>query len=116
VGSFWSRKAIHNWVGKFSRGRSKVAENARNGRSVEIAIEATVPRTTVKRVLYCGFRRTGKANGKVYQCWWKICRERNVFFFHWFEYHMFYVLHPYVTYLLTLPCILLQQILTVSML
>jgi hypothetical protein len=28
----------------------------------------------------CGFRRTGKAMGKVYQCWWRICREINFFF------------------------------------
>jgi hypothetical protein len=29
-------------------------------------------RTTVKRLLCCGFRRTGKAMGQVYQCLWKI--------------------------------------------
>jgi hypothetical protein len=28
---------------------------------------------------------------QVYQCWWRICREINVFFFE-AEYHMFYVL------------------------
>jgi hypothetical protein len=36
---------------------------------------------TVKRLLFCGFRRTGKAMGQVYQCWWRIRREINVFFF-----------------------------------
>jgi hypothetical protein len=40
--------------------------------------------------------------GQVYQCWWRICREINAFFFR-FEYHMFYILYPSVTYLLTLP-------------
>jgi hypothetical protein len=35
---------------------------------------------TVKRLLCCGFRCTGKAIGQVYQCWWRICREVNVFF------------------------------------
>jgi hypothetical protein len=50
----------------------------------------------------CGFRRTGKAMRQVYQCWWRICREINVFFSR-FEYRMFYVVYPFVTYLLTLP-------------
>jgi hypothetical protein len=39
--------------------------------------------------------------GQVYQCWWRTCRERNVF--PRLEYHMFYVLYPFVTYLPTLP-------------
>jgi hypothetical protein len=38
----------------------------------------------------------------VYQCWWKTCREINVFF-PGFEYHMFYVLYPIVIYLLIRP-------------
>jgi hypothetical protein len=41
--------------------------------------------------------------GQVYHCWWRICREINAFFFR-FEYHMFYVLYLFVTYLLTFPC------------
>jgi hypothetical protein len=39
---------------------------------------------------------------QVYHCWWRICWEINVF--SRFEYHMFYVLYSFVTYLLTLPC------------
>jgi hypothetical protein len=63
-----------------------------------------VAETTVKSLLCCGFRRTGKATGQVYQCWWKICREINVFFFFSrFEYHMFFVVYPCMTYLLTFP-------------
>jgi hypothetical protein len=31
--------------------------------------------------------------GQVYQCWWRICREINVF--SRFEYHKFYVLYPF---------------------
>jgi hypothetical protein len=62
---------------------------------------AEVAETTVKRLLCCGFRRSGKAMGQVYQCWWRVCREINVF--SKFECHMFYVLYPFVTYLLTLP-------------
>jgi hypothetical protein len=38
-----------------------------------------VAETTVKRLLCCGFRRTGKAMVQVYQCWWRICREIGVF-------------------------------------
>jgi hypothetical protein len=60
-----------------------------------------VAETTVKRLLCCGFRRTGKAMGQMYRCMWRICREVHVFLT--FEYHMFYVLYPFVTYLLTLP-------------
>jgi ribosomal protein S25 len=36
------RKAVHNWVEKFSQERSKVAVDARPGRHVEIVTEATV--------------------------------------------------------------------------
>jgi hypothetical protein len=39
-----SRKADHNWVEKFSQGRSKVADDAQPGLPVEIATEATVQR------------------------------------------------------------------------
>jgi hypothetical protein len=59
---------------------------------------AKVAETTVKRLPCCGFQRTGKAMGQVYQCWWRIRREINVF--SRFEYH---ILHPFVTRLLTLP-------------
>jgi hypothetical protein len=47
-----------------------------------------VTETTVNRLLCCGFRRTGKAMGQVYQCWWRICREIH-FFFSRFECFMF---------------------------
>jgi hypothetical protein len=66
-----SRKAVHNWVQKSSQGRSKVADDARP--------EAEMAETTVKRLLRCGFRRTGKAMRQVYQCLWRICRKINVF-------------------------------------
>jgi transposase len=39
-----SRKAVHNWVEKFSHGRSKVADDARPDRPVEVVTEATVQR------------------------------------------------------------------------
>jgi hypothetical protein len=60
-GKCLSRKTVHNWVEKFSPGRSKVADDARGGAEV-------AERTTVERLLCCGFRRTGKAMGQVYQC------------------------------------------------
>jgi hypothetical protein len=60
-----------------------------------------VAETTVKGLLCCGFRRTGKAMGQVYRSWWKICREINVF--SRAEYRMFYVLYPFVTYSLIPP-------------
>jgi hypothetical protein len=41
-GKCLSRKVFHNWVENFSEERLKVADDARLGRPVEIAIEATV--------------------------------------------------------------------------
>jgi hypothetical protein len=38
--------------------------------------------TTVKGFLCCGLRHTGKATRQVDQWLWRICREINVFFFH----------------------------------
>jgi hypothetical protein len=38
-----------------------------------------VAETTFKGLLCCGFRRIDKAMGQVYQCWWRIYREINVF-------------------------------------
>jgi hypothetical protein len=83
-----SRKAVHNWAEKFCEGHSKVADDARPG--------AEVAEPTVKTLLCCGFRRTGKA---------MLVEDmsRNKCFFFRFEYHMFYVLYQFVTYLLTLP-------------
>jgi hypothetical protein len=60
-----------------------------------------VAEMTDKRLLCWRFRSTGKAMGQVYQCWWRICREINVFYR--FEYHMFYVLYPFLTCLPILP-------------
>jgi hypothetical protein len=77
-GTYLSRKAVHNWIEKVSQERSKVADDARPGAEV------------AERLLCCGFQRSGKAMGQVYQCWWRICREINVLFS--FEYHMFCVL------------------------
>jgi uncharacterized protein YfdQ (DUF2303 family) len=54
-GKFLSRKAVHNWVEKFSQGYSKVADNARSSRPVETATEATVQR--VEELI--------RANGKI---------------------------------------------------
>jgi hypothetical protein len=88
-GKCLSRKAVHNWLADFRWWRS-----GWNG-SAEIA------KTRVNnRLLCCRFQRTGKAMGQVYQCWWRTCREINVFSPR-FEYHMFYVLYPFVTCLLT---------------
>jgi hypothetical protein len=72
-GKCFSRKAFHNWVETISQGRLKVAGDARPG--------AEVAEATVERLPCCRFQRTGKALGQVYQCWRRICREINVFFF-----------------------------------
>jgi hypothetical protein len=41
-GKCLSRKAVYNWVEKFSQGCSKVADDAQPGRPVEIVTETTV--------------------------------------------------------------------------
>jgi hypothetical protein len=51
VGSFWSRKAIHNSIEKFPQGCPKVRDGARPG--------AELVETTANRLLCCGFRRNG---------------------------------------------------------
>jgi hypothetical protein len=43
-GKSLSRKSVHNWVEKFSQGVPKVADDARLGRPVDIAAEATLQR------------------------------------------------------------------------
>jgi hypothetical protein len=43
-GKCLSSKAFHNWVEKYSQGRSKVADDTRPGRPVKIATEAAVQR------------------------------------------------------------------------
>jgi hypothetical protein len=48
---------------------------------------AEVSETRVEKILCCGFWHTGKGMGQVYQCWWRIFREINVF--PKFEYQMF---------------------------
>jgi hypothetical protein len=44
----------------------------------EVETGAEVAETVIKRLLHCGFRRTGKAIGQLYQCWSRICREIKV--------------------------------------
>jgi hypothetical protein len=41
-----------------------------------------VAETTVKWLLFCGFRHTSKAIGQVYQCWWRICSNIACFTFY----------------------------------
>jgi hypothetical protein len=72
-----------------------------------------VAETTPKRLLCCGFRRTGKAMGQVYQCWWRIRREINDI--PRFEYHMFYVLYPLMTYLLIFSFITVHELYSVRL-
>jgi hypothetical protein len=48
--------------------------------------------------LCCEVRCTSKAMGQVHQCWWRICREINVF--SRFGNHIFYLLYSFVTHLL----------------
>jgi hypothetical protein len=60
-----SRKAVHNWVEKFSQGCSKVADDGRPG--------AEVAETTDKNFHAADF------DALIKRCW-RICRKINVFF------------------------------------
>jgi hypothetical protein len=76
-------KAVHNWVE--NRGKH-FADDEEFG--TEVRKQAAV--TTVEGLLCCGFLLTSKAMGQFYQCWWRICREINIFF-SGFECFMFYI-------------------------
>jgi hypothetical protein len=92
-GKYLSRKAVH------SCGSRNVANISLMTKRLKRRCESGWDNRQI--LICCVFRRTGKAMGQAYQCWWKICRGRNVF--PRFEYRMFYVLYPFVFYLLTLP-------------
>jgi hypothetical protein len=66
-GKCLSCKAFHNYVQKFSEGRSNVADDARRGHPVQNA--------TKTKTYAAGF----DAVRQVYQCWWNICPEINIF-------------------------------------
>jgi hypothetical protein len=85
-----SCKEVHNWFEKFSQGCLKVSDN-------EGEVQNSLRQQS--RLLCCRFRCTGKTMGQVDQCWWRICWEINVF--SRFRYHIFYVLYPFVTCILT---------------
>jgi hypothetical protein len=91
-GKCLSRKALHNWIQK--RGKRYADDE-------EVKMEVRKWLRQQSKYFYAAGFDTGKAMGQAYQCWWRIRREINIFAS--FEYHMFYVLCPFVTYLLTLP-------------
>jgi hypothetical protein len=63
-----SSKAVHKWVEKLGKRFDDDEE-----------FEMEVRKWLRQQTKDCGFRRAGKAMGHVYQCWWRICRETNVF-------------------------------------
>jgi hypothetical protein len=66
-GKCLSCKAVRNWVEK----RDKPFTDDKGFESEFLKLLRTI-----KCLLCCGFRRTGKAMGQVNQCWWRICRVR----------------------------------------
>jgi hypothetical protein len=89
-------------VERFTTGSRNVLKDVRKSQMMPDQAQKWLRQQS--KVFYAEFRRTRKAMGQVYQCWWRICREIDVS--SRFEYHMFYVLYPFVTYLLTDPRIL----------
>jgi hypothetical protein len=92
-GKVLSRKAVHNWVEKFSQGRSKVADD-------ETEVRQWL-REQSKNFYATGFDALVKRWDKFVNVDGEYVVEY-IFFFS-FEYHIFYVLYPFVIYLLTLP-------------
>jgi hypothetical protein len=57
----------------------------------------------VNRLLFCGFRRNGKAMGRSVSILAEDLSRNKCLSFSRFKYRVFYVLYPFVTYLLALP-------------
>jgi hypothetical protein len=91
-------KAVHNWVEKLPPWWQTFRwwQSGWNG-------SAEVAEITVKGLLYCGFRCDGKAMGQCINVGGWYVEKLMFFFLSRFEYHMFCVLYPFVTDLLTLP-------------
>jgi hypothetical protein len=83
VGSVLSRKAVHNWI-------QKSGKLFADDEEVEREVRKWV-RNQSKAFYIAGFDALVK-QWDMYRCWWRICREINVYFR--FEYHVFYVLYP----------------------
>jgi hypothetical protein len=81
-GKCLSRKAVHKWFEK------RLADDERWKRRPGSGSDNSQKTSTLRVSTHC------KAMGQVYQCWWRICREMNVF--SRFEHRMFYVLYPFV--------------------
>jgi hypothetical protein len=93
-GKCLSRKAVHKWVEK--RGKLSTHDE-----EVKMEVRKWL-RQQSEDFCASGFDALVKRWDKcINQCWWRICREINVF--PRFECHMFYVLYSLLTYLLTLP-------------
>ena len=65
-----SRQAVHNWVQKFSEGRTSIEDEHRAGRPV-------VP-TATKRIFRRRFPGTCETVGQVFKSVWSLCRKINV--------------------------------------
>jgi hypothetical protein len=92
-----SRKAVHNWVEKFSQGRSKIADDA--GPDADVA-ETIVEETSFYEA---GFDALVKQRETSVSMLVEDMSRNKCFLFLRLEYHMFYVLYPFVAYLLTVP-------------
>jgi hypothetical protein len=94
-------------VKRFTTGKRKAANNLLMTKSLKRKCRSDWVNS--QNLLWCGFRRTGKAIRKVYQCWLIIRMSRNKPFFFRFEYLTLYVLYPFVTYLINLPRIVRKR-------
>jgi phage terminase large subunit-like protein len=85
------RKAVHNWVKKYSQGSSKVTDD-------EIEVRNFLKQES-ENFYAAGFEALMKQWDKCIPVGGDMLRNKS---FSSFEYQMFYILYPFVTYLLTL--------------
>jgi hypothetical protein len=65
VGSVLRREAFHNWIEEHDK---RFADDE----EVETEVRKWLRQQSKDLLLCCGFRRTGKAIGQMYECWWRI--------------------------------------------
>jgi hypothetical protein len=95
MGSVWRVKRFATWSRMYLK-------DVRKSQMMPDHVQKWLRQQPEDFYLCCGFRRTGKAMGQsVLMSVEHISKIK--FFFLRYEYHVFYVLYPFVTYLLTLP-------------
>jgi hypothetical protein len=90
-------------VGRFTTGSRSSLKDVRKSQTMPDQVRKWL-RQQSKRLLCRGFRRDGTSVSVLVED-----MSRNNCFFSSLEYHMFYVLYPFMAYILTLPLLLFKR-------